>query len=39
MGEGKRALSAHSLEASYSWGRPQTVGSESVMGAHLCVVC
>jgi hypothetical protein len=28
-------LPFHSLEASYSCGRPQTVGSSSVMGAHL----
>jgi hypothetical protein len=30
-------LPAHSFEASYSWGRPQAVGSASVMGAHLGV--
>jgi hypothetical protein len=28
-------LFAHSLLASYSCGRPQAVGSASVMGAHL----
>lgn len=28
-------LFAHSLLASYSWGRPHAVGSASVMGAHL----
>lgn len=28
-------LPFHSLLASYSWGRPQAVGSESVIGAHL----
>jgi len=31
-------LSAHSLEALYSCGRPQAVGSASVMGAHLHLV-